>query len=64
MSISSVGGDSSTLAQASVSMVKKSQDIEKVEGEAAVKLIEGSGAAPARPAPAPGLPGSVLSVYA
>ncbi len=65
MSVGSVGGGSSTLAQASVSMAKKSQDIEKIEGEGAVKLIEGSGQQPSSPSvPAPGQPGATLSVYA
>lgn len=67
MGVGPVGGSASTMEQASVSMVKKSQDLEKIEGEANVKLIEGSAAAqqPQPPAaPAPGQPGSVLSVYA
>jgi hypothetical protein len=60
-----VGSVGSVLQQASVSMVKKGQDVERIEGEAAVKLIEGSGPAPsANPVPAPGQPGSTLSVYA
>ena len=65
MDVGSVGSGSSVLEQASVSMVKKGQDLEKIEGEAAVKLIEGSGQAPSpNPVPAPGQPGSTLSVYA
>ena len=65
MDVGSVGGGASTLEQAAVSMAKKSQDIEKIEGEAAVKLIEGSGQAISpNPVPAPGQPGSTLSVYA
>ncbi len=67
MDVGSVGGSSSALDQTSANVVKKSQDVEKADGQAAVDLVEESteGAQqPQSPPPAPGQPGAVLSVYA